>query len=589
MNINDIFTKKRPINDLQDLAIFYELSKPHLLRLIAAIICGAALAGINGAIAWLVKPALDYFFIHKTKVLLILLPLGIIILFLFRGGFTYLTNYLMGSIGAKIVRSLRKEIYDKLLLLPISYYTRTSSGSVVSRLLNDLGILHSIIAHTIKDFFVEGATVIVLAIVAISRQWELALLSFIVIPLMGYSIGRLGKIMKSTSLKTRKLISQVTNILNESLICMKIIKAFNMEERMSKKHENALAEHYRNTMREVRIDEFSRFMTEILGGIGVAIILLYGSYLVMSDDMTVSSFFSFIAAILMIYTPIRRLSKVYNNFQQGRAVIERIKEIFSEENERLGGIEKQLKGHIVFENVSFKYPGTSEYAIKELNFEIKQGEIIAIVGISGAGKSTIVDILDGFWSPTEGNILIDGININDLSLKSVRHNIGMVSQDLVLFNDTIRANILCGKLDASDHEIIAAAKAAFAHEFIIELPEGYDTIIGERGMKLSGGQKQRLTIARAILKNPSILILDEATSSLDSDSEQKVQMALEKLMTARTTIIIAHRLSTIKKASRIIVMNRGEIEQIGSHDEIFLSSQTYRELYSLQFKNDNMQ
>lgn len=586
MNVNEIFLKKRLRENFEDISIFYDLSKPHLLRLIAAIVCGAVLAGINGAIAWLVKPALDYFFIQKTTVLLILLPLGIIILFLMRGAFGYLTNYLMGSIGAKIVRTLRKEIYDKLIVLPISYYTRTSSGSVVSKLLNDLGILHSTVAHTIKDFFVEGATVIVLAIVAITRQWDLAFLSFVVIPIMVYSIGRLGKIMRRTSLKTRKLISQVTNILNESLHGMKIIKAFNMEKAMSKRHENALDEHYRNTMREVRIDEFSRFMAEALGGVGVAAILLYGSHLVMTGEMTASSFFSFIAAILMIYTPIRRLSKVYNNFQQGRAVLERIKGIFLEATERSGGIEKPIKGHIVFENVSFKYPTANEYAVKGLNFEIKQGEIIAIVGISGAGKSTIVDILGGFWSPAEGNVLIDGTNINDLSLKSIRANIGVVTQDVVLFNDTVKANILCGNPDASDEEVISASKAAYAHEFISELPEGYDTVTGERGMKLSGGQKQRLTIARAILKNPSILILDEATSSLDSDSEQKVQIALERLMTGRTTIIIAHRLSTIKKASRIIVMNKGEIERIGPHDEILSGSETYREFYNLQFRKD---
>lgn len=587
MNVNEIFLKRRPEQRFTDISIFFDLSKPHLLRLIAAILCGAILAGINGAIAWLVKPALDYFFIHKTTVLLIALPLGIILLFVLRGAFTYLTNYLMGSIGAKIVRTLRKEIYDKLIQLPISYYSKTSSGSVVSKLLNDLGILHSTVAHTIKDFFVEGATVIALAIVAITRQWDLALLSFVVIPLMGYSIARLGKIMKTTSLRTRQLISKVTNILNESLLGMKVIKAFNMESLMSKKHEHALTEHYRNTMREIRVDEFSRFMTEVLSGIGVAIILFYGSHLVMSDKMTVSSFFSFIAAILMIYTPIRRLSKVYNNFQQGRAVLERIRGILSEETERSGGVDKQLKGHIVFENVSFKYPSANEYALKGLNFEIKEGEIFAIVGLSGAGKSTIIDILDGFWSPIEGKVMIDGIDINNLSLKSIRSSMGVVSQDVLLFNDTIKANILCGNPNASDEQVIAASKAAYAHEFIMEMPEGYDTVIGERGVKLSGGQKQRLTIARAILKNPSILILDEATSSLDSDSEQKVQEALEKLMAGRTTIIIAHRLSTIKKASRIMVINKGEIEQIGSHEEILSSSETYRELYNLQFIKDN--
>jgi subfamily B ATP-binding cassette protein MsbA len=587
MNINDIFLKRHSGENIGDLLIFYDLSKPHILRLIAAIICGGILAGINGAIAWLVKPALDYFFLQKSSVLLILLPIGIIILFLMRGAFGYLTNYLMSSIGAKIVRTLRKEVYERLIVLPVSYYTRTSSGSVVSKLMNDIGLLHSTVAHTIKDFFVEGATVIVLAIVAISRQWDLALLSFIVIPLMVYSIGRLGKIMKRTSLQTRKLISRVTKILNESLQGMKIIKAYNMEKAVSERHEDALTDHYRNTMREVRIDEFSRFMAEVFSGVGVAVILLYGSHLVMSGQMTASSFFSFIAAILMIYTPIRRLSKVYNNFQQGRAVLERVRGIFSEETERKGGIEKALKGDIIFENVSFKYPGVGEYAIKGFNLEIKQGEIIALVGMSGAGKSTLVDIMGGFWQPTEGRLFIDGIDINELSLKSIRASIGLVTQDVILFNDTVRANMLCGKPDASEEELMSASKAAYAHEFILELPDGYNTVVGERGMKLSGGQKQRLTIARAILKNPSILILDEATSSLDSDSEQKVQAALEELMTGRTTIIIAHRLSTIKKASRIVVINRGEIEQVGAHEQIISSSETYRELHNLQFQKES--
>lgn len=587
MSINDIFLKKRSGQNLEDLLIFYDLSKPHIWRLIAAVICGAILAGINGAIAWLVKPALDYFFLQKSSILLILLPLGIIILFLMRGSFGYMTNYLMSSIGAKIVRTMRKEVYERLIILPVSYYTRTSSGSVVSKVMNDIGLLHSTVAHTIKDFFVEGATVIALAIVAITRHWELALLSFVVIPLMIYSIGRLGKIMKRTSLQTRKLISQVTKILNESLQGMKIIKAYNMEKIVLARHENALSAHYRNTMREVRIDEFSRFMAEVLAGVGVAIILLYGSYLVMSEEMTASSFFSFVAAVLMIYTPIRRLSKVYNNFQQGRAVLERVRAIFAEEREREGGIEKPLKGDIRFENVSFKYPAAVEYAIKGFNLEIKQGEIIAIVGMSGAGKSTLVDLMGGFWRPTEGRLLLDGTDINDLSLKSIRASIGLVTQDVILFNDTVRANILCGNPDASEEDLISASKAAYAHEFILELTDGYDTVVGERGMKLSGGQKQRLTIARAILKNPTILILDEATSSLDSDSEQKVQAALEKLMTDRTTIIIAHRLSTVKKASRIVVMNKGEIEQVGTHEQLIKSSKTYQELYNLQSQKES--
>jgi len=583
-----IFLKTKSSEWQQDILILWHLSRPYVWRLVIAVVCGAVLSVINGAIAWFIKPALDSFFSERLSFFLLLMPIGVILLFLMRGAFTYLTNYLMSSVGAKIVTTLRKDIYDKLLVLPISFYTKTSSGSLVSKLLNDLGVLHATVAFTIRDFFVEGGTVVVLATVAIVRKWDLALLSFVVIPLMGYSIGRLGKTMKKTSMNTRKLISRVTTILHESLQGMKIIKAFTMEKEMSQRHENALTEHYRNTMREVRIDEFSRLITEALGGVGVALILFYGGQLVLSNRLSAGSFFSFIAAILMIYTPLKRLSKVYNNFQQARTVIERIQNILVVENERPGGVKKDIRGHILLDNVAFKYPSAKENALSNISLDIQQGEIVALVGYSGAGKSTLIDLLGGFWLPSEGSILIDGININELSLKSLRRHLGMVTQDIILFNDTVKANILFGRPEATDREIEEAAKAAFAHEFIMELPEAYKTRIGERGIMLSGGQKQRITIARAILRNPAILLLDEATSSLDSESEQKVQEAMERLMTGRTTIVIAHRLSTVTKASRIIVMSRGKIIQQGDHASLLLQGGLYQELYAMQFTNSEL-
>jgi subfamily B ATP-binding cassette protein MsbA len=583
LDISEVL-KKKSSNDWQDdISILWQLSKPHMWRLIAALLCGLILSGLNGAIAWAIKPALDSIFVEKSAGFLILLPFGIIILFLMRGVFTYLTNYLMSSIGAKIVRLLRQGIYDKLLTLPISFYNKTSSGSVVSKVLNDVGMLNNTVAHTVKDFFVEGGTVIVLAIVAISRRWDLALLSFIVIPLIIYSIGKLGKRMKRTSMNTRKLISKVTTILHESLQGIKIIKAFTMEKEMTHRQEKALAEHYRNVMREARINEVSSLIAEIFGGIGVAIILFYGGHLVISEEISAGAFFSFVVAILMIYTPLKRLSRVHNNFQQASAVIERIREIVLVEPERHGGIEKEIKGQIVFDNVSFRYPSAEDYALKGINFEIRRGELIALVGYSGAGKSTLADLVAGFWYPAEGDVLIDGVNIKDLSLESLRKGLGVVTQDIVLFDDTIRANILFGRPTATDAEVIEAAKAAFAHEFIMELPEGYEAKIGERGARLSGGQKQRIAIARAILRNSAILILDEATSSLDVESEQKVQKALEGLMVGRTTIVIAHRLSTVKKATRIVVINRGRIIQQGSHEDLLLQSGLYQELYNMQF------
>jgi subfamily B ATP-binding cassette protein MsbA len=582
-DIRAIFTSYRAGTWRDDLSLIGQLSRPHLGRLAAAVVCSAFLSGINGGIAWMIKPALDSIFIRKSVEFLFLLPFGVVTLFLLRGLFTYVNNYLMGSIGAKIVRDLRKGIYEKLLALPLSYFQQTTSGSLVSKVLNDVELLHLTVAHTIKDFFVEGGTVLVLAAVAMSRKWELALLSFVVIPLIVLSIGKLGQLMKKTSMKTRQLISQVTTIIHESLQGMKIIKAFTMEKEMHARFEGAVAEHYRNKMRETRIDELSSLIAEILGGVGVAVILYYGGHLVISDRITTGDFFSFIAAILMIYTPLKRLSRVNNNFQQARNVLGRVGQVILSEGEREGGQRRKISGEIAFEDVSFRYPSAVESALKNINLKIGRGEIVALVGHSGAGKSTLVDLITGFWSPTGGKITIDGLDLNSLSLACLREGMGMVTQDIVLFDDTIRANILFGRPGATDEEMVEAAKAAYAHEFIMELPEGYLAGIGERGVLLSGGQKQRITLARAILRNPAILLLDEATSSLDTESEQKVQKALESLMVGRTTIVIAHRLSTIRKASRIIVLNKGLVVEEGSHEELLARNGLYRELYTMQF------
>jgi subfamily B ATP-binding cassette protein MsbA len=583
MDLEKIFAESNADTSRSDVAVFWQLVKPHTNRLITAVLCSLVLSGINGAIAWFIKPVLDSIFINKSLSFLVFLPFGIVFLFLARGLFTYLTNYLMNSIGAKLVKSLREDIYNKLLFLPQSFYGKTASGSIVSKVFNDIEILQLTVANTIKDFFVSGGTVIILAAVALLRRWDLALLSFIVIPLIAYSIAKLGIRMRSTSKTTRQLISKVTVFLHESLQGMKIIKAFTMEEKMGSRYEKALSDHYRNVMREIRIKELSVLLAEVLGGVGVAIIIYYGGNLVISEKISPGALFSFIAALLMIYTPLKRLSRVNNNFQQGRTIIERIKDIIMVEPEPRAGIEKDVQGNIVFEDVSFRYPSSKDYAIRNLNFKIRQGELIAIVGHSGAGKSTLVDLVAGFWYPGEGNLLIDDINIKDLSLQSLRRNIGLVTQDVILFNDTIRENILLGQPNATDGEIIEAAKAAYAHEFITAMPKGYETVIGERGTKLSGGQKQRLTIARAILKNPNILIFDEATSSLDTDSETKIQKAIENIIPGRTTIIIAHRLSTIRKADRIAVIDRGRIIQSGRHDELLEQDGIYRELYHMQF------
>jgi subfamily B ATP-binding cassette protein MsbA len=299
--------------------------------------------------------------------------------------------------------------------------------------------------------------------------------------------------------------------------------------------------------------------------------------------MTAGDFVSFIVAVGLMYTPLKRLSRVHNNFQSGRNVLDRIGEIMATESEKMIGNELDVKGDIVFDNVSFIYPTASGKALQNVNLSVQHGNIVALVGYSGAGKSTLVDLVAGFWYPTEGTIYIDGKDIRTLSLHSLRSHIGTVTQDIMLFDDTVKENIRFGRPDATDEEVIEAAKAAFAHDFIMDMPQGYDTMIGERGVRISGGQKQRVTIARAIIRNPSILILDEATSSLDTESEHQVQKALEQLMKNRTTIVIAHRLSTIQNASRIIVMSGGRVIQEGTHDELLTQGGLYQELYNMQF------
>lgn len=587
MEIEKYFKIKFKKSWLDDFAVFWRLIKEHRLRLLFALLCSLSISGINGAIAWSVKPAMDQIFIKKSAEFLYLIPLLVVILFSLRGVFTFINNYLMNSIGSKIVKFVRDALYEKLLKLPMSFFCRDSSGNLISKILNDADLLKSTVSNTIKDFLVEGLTVIVLACVAFYRRWDLALLSFIVIPLMLYSMTELGKRMKDIGMKTRLRIAKITTLLHETLQGIKIIKAFTMESDMKKRYRNALHEHYRNVMREVRTEEFTNLISETIAGIGVAVILFYGGYLVVNDKISSGDFFSFATAVILMYTPLKRLSRVNASFQRGRNVIDRLREIIFVEHEPEKGEKREINGHIVFRNVSFKYPLSKDYALKDINFEIQPGETVAIVGPSGAGKSTIADLLAGFWYPTEGDILIDGVSVKNLSLYSLRSQIALVTQDIILFNDSVINNIKFGNISSTREEVEKAAIMADAHDFITKLPEGYESMVGEKGILLSGGQKQRITIARAILREPKILIFDEATASLDTESEEKIQRALEQMRKGRTTVVIAHRLSTIKRADKIIVMDKGQIIEQGTHEELLAKGGLYSELWHLQFSESS--
>jgi subfamily B ATP-binding cassette protein MsbA len=535
--------------------------------------------------AWLVKPALDNILFEKDMTLLVLLPIGVVIVFSLRGLFNFFHEYLMRSASQKMVMGLRGKLYYHILHLPVSYFSKNSSGTLMSKVVNDTNALQAVVSLTVKDLFIESTTVVALACVALWRRWDLALIALLVLPAAFYASGKLAKRLKKISQRSQEKISLITNSLHESFTGVKIIKAFTREDDEQGRFDHINKDYYRENMRSVRTSEFISLLMEVVGGFGVAAVIWYGGKLIMEGVMTIGEFFSFLTAILLLYTPAKRLARVHAGIQQARPPLQRIFDVLLTEKETEG--EKELttfSKEIKFDDVSFQYPSSSNKALDHIVQRIKKGDLIAVVGRSGSGKTTLINMLPRFYTPDEGTISIDGINIADLTFKSLRSFFGIVSQDVILFNDTVLANIAYGNLNAGKDEVVEAARSAYADEFIMELPEGYDTIVGEKGLRLSGGQKQRISIARAILRNPPVLILDEATSALDTESEMKIQEALEELMKTRTTVVIAHRLSTVMKADRIVVMDAGKIVETGTHKELIQQKGHYQKLYELQFR-----
>jgi subfamily B ATP-binding cassette protein MsbA len=557
------------------------LTRPYWPRVFVGIVLSALLSGITGAIAWVVKPAVDEILGNRRYELIKFLAVGIVLLFVVKGLISFGQTYLMKSAGMKLVRDMRNRLYRHILDLPISYFGKESSGITVSRVMFDVESLSALISGVIRNFVVEVPTMLVLMGVALYRKWDLTLITLVLMPFIAISTRKFGKRIKKKRKEAQRKLSHITQKIGETIVGIRIIKVFNRAASMGDKFETESQRFYRESLRVVRAKEFTNLSIDAVTGVGFALVLLYGGLMVERAVMTPGDFFSVLTAIYLIFGPVKKVGDAYTTLQETRASIERVDTLLESKHEERGTrVVDGFRDSLDFDRVSFSYPGNPQPVLRDITLSIRPGEVIAVVGRSGVGKSTLVDLIPRFNRATGGMIRLDGIDLNELDLYSLRELIGIVSQDIILFDDTVRENIAFGRPGASEEEIVHAAQLAFADDFIRELAEGYETVIGERGLKLSGGQRQRIAIARAILKIPPILILDEATSSLDSVSEALVQKALETLMKERTTIVIAHRLSTIRNADRIVVLERGEIAAIGNHEELMSMNDTYMRLYN---------
>ncbi len=564
-----------------------DLIKDNRLRLFLAMLCMLLMSAATSATAFLVKPALDDIFFNRNMRMLTLIPAAVIFIYLLRGFGMYGQEYLMNYVGQGIIRRLRNMLYDHIQELPLSFFHEEKTGVLMSRITNDVNIIRAMVSSAVTSVLRDGFTIIGLIFVIFYRDWKLALYAIIILPVAFMPIVQFGKRVRRVSTGCQESMADMNAFLHETFSGNKIVKAFGMESYEKQRFHEKTLSLFHLEMKSVIARSLSSPIMEFLAGVGIAFIIWYGGYRVISGVSTAGTFFSFLAAVLMLYDPVKKLSNLNNSVQEGLAAVDRAFDIIEKESEIRQidqPVEIPFQPHgVSFERVCFRYDETD--VLKHIDLKVDAGEILALVGMSGGGKTTLVNLIPRFYDITEGVIRVDDIDIRHASLKSLRQQIAIVTQEPILFNDTIRNNIAYGRPSASFEDIVEAARAAFAYDFIERLPRQFDTSIGELGSRLSGGEKQRLCIARALLKNAPILILDEATSSLDSEAEMLVQQALENLMKGRTTFVIAHRLSTIGYAGRIIVIVNGEIVEQGSHDELMARQGEYHKLYEMQFVN----
>jgi subfamily B ATP-binding cassette protein MsbA len=566
--------------------------RPYWHWLLIGMVLALAVSAMDGAIAWLVKPAMDDIFIRRDMLMLKLLPFALLGVYVAKGVGRYLQSYLMASVGERVIARIRRDLYTHIQGMPLAFFADLHSAELMSRVVNDVGRLARLSSSVLVMAIRQVGTIVALVAVMLLREWILALIALAVFPFVGLTVRAIGRKLYKINQRAQEKIAELTVILQESFAGTKIVKAFGREAHEQQRFDRINRRILDLSLKNVRADEITEPLMEIFGALGIMGALWYGGYRVIQGDMTPGTFFSFTAAVIMLYGPVRKLSRIANTVQQSTSSVERVFEILDTPPaivDRPGAKAlDQFSKSIEFRSVSFRYSDAIEPVLRDIMLSIRKGEVVAFVGMSGAGKSTLMDLLPRFHDVTEGRILVDGSDIRDVTVESLRAQIGIVTQETFLFNDTIHYNVAYGKPGAADAEVRRAAGLAHCHDFIAALPQGYEAQIGERGVKLSGGQRQRIAIARAFLKNPPILILDEATSDLDAESEFMVQQALADLMKGRTVLVIAHRLSTVRNADRIVVIDNGEIAEVGRHEELIARDGIYRRLYAFQMHPDPM-